>query len=80
MTEKYEDLLLDAYFPPESDKRDKRPAVIFAHGGGFKGGNKQVGKKLAEQLTVRGYAVFSINYRLTGEHWSMESQQAVHDA
>jgi len=39
-----------------------------------------MGKKLAEKLTMRGYAVFSINYRLTGEYWSVESQKAVHDA
>ena len=60
--------MLDAYFPPESDLRDKRPAVVFMHGGGFSKGKKNEGSKLARDLTMRGYAVFSIDYRLTGGH------------
>jgi len=60
--------------PPDSDKRDKRPAVVFMHGGGFKAGNKNMGTKLAKKLTKRGYAVFSINYRLTGNYWPAETQ------
>ena len=72
--------MLDAYLPPESDKRDKRPAIVFMHGGGFTAGNKRVGRKFALEMTKRGYAVFSVNYRLTGDYWSMESQKAVHDA
>ena len=50
------------------------------HGGGFKGGNKRSGRKLALEMVARGYAVFSVNYRLTGNHWPMKSQKAVHDA
>ena len=64
-TEQQEDLLLDAYFPPDSDTRDKRPAVVWMHGGAFKNGDKFSGKDLAKELASRGYAVFSINYRLT---------------
>jgi len=67
--------LLDAYFPPESDQRSKRPAIVFMHGGGFKAGNKRSGRKLALEMVARGYAVFSVNYRLTGEHWPSEGQK-----
>ena len=73
-TQQQQDLLLDAYFPPDSDLRDKRPAVVFMHGGAFRAGNKNMGTKLAKKLTMRGYVVFSVNYRLTGSYWSPESQ------
>jgi len=46
------------------------------HGGGFRSGKKENGAKLATKLTMRGYAVFSINYRLTGGH----SEKPVLDA
>ena len=52
-----------------------KPAVVFIHGGGFKGGSKIIGRKLAEQLAMRGYAVFSISYRLTGDHWDPATQK-----
>ena len=60
--------MLDAYLPPDSDQRDKRPAVVFIHGGGFRKGSKSSGSKIAKELAMRGYAVFSINYRLTRDH------------
>ena len=69
MTEQQQDLMLDAYLPPDSDKREKRPAVVFVHGGGFRSGDKESGEEFAKQLTMRGYAVFAINYRLTGNYW-----------
>ena len=65
--------MLDAYLPPDSDPREKRPAVVFMHGGGFKSGDKKSGAGLAEKLVVRGYAVFSISYRLTADHWEPET-------
>ena len=68
-------LLLDAYLPPASDLRDKRPAVVFMHGGGFSAGNKRMGAKLAKALAERGYAVFSIAYRLTKDAYPDASTQ-----
>ena len=61
--------MLDAYLPPESDTRDKIPAIVFMHGGGFTAGNKKMGRQFALEMTKLGYAVFSINYRLTGDYW-----------
>ena len=74
--------MLDAYLPPDSDKRDKRPVVVVMHGGGFVGGDKQeYGQvKYAYELSIRGYVVVSINYRLTGDSWTWESQKAEFDA
>ena len=76
-------LMLDAYFPPESDQRTNRPAVVFAHGGGFSSGQKVIGRKVAQKLAQRGYVVFSIDYRKTGEFHDPENnitQQQVVDA
>ena len=70
-----QDLYLDYYMPPDSDSRSMKPAVVFIHGGGFKGGSKIIGRKLAEQLAMCGYAVFSISYRLTGDHWDPATQK-----
>ena len=42
-TNQTQDLLLDAYLPPNSDKRTKRPVVVHVHGGGFTGGDKTAG-------------------------------------
>ena len=53
---------------------------MYIHGGGFTGGSKATGRKYALELTKRGYAVFSINYRLTGDYWPLESQKRVFDA
>lgn len=81
-TEDYQDLMLDVYLPADSDSRDKRPAVVHMHGGGFLGGDKRNDSivKYSKMMAMRGYAVFSISYRLTGGYWSWESGKAVLDA
>jgi acetyl esterase/lipase len=81
-TNETENLMLDAYFPPDSDTRDKRPVVVVMHGGGFVGGDKQDADqiKYATELARRGYVVVSINYRMTGESWTWESEKPKYDA
>ena len=79
-TDQQQDLLLDAFLPPTSDTRDKIPAIVFMHGGGFTGGSKRTGRKFALEMVKLGYAVFSINYRLTGDYWDQIEQKYVHDA
>jgi acetyl esterase/lipase len=54
---------LDLYLPPEG--KAPRPLVIWIHGGAWLGGSKDGGPRPAEQLLRRGYAVASINYRLS---------------
>ena len=65
-----QELMLDLYEPPESDEREKRPLVIWAHGGGFTGGDKQGENDItfAYAMSQRGYVVLSINYRLADKH------------
>jgi len=55
-------LLLDAYVPPAGEGR--RPAVVMIHGGGWRVGDKASWRPEAEQLAAKGWAAFSINYRL----------------
>lgn len=60
-----EALLLDLY-EPTGDTVDARPLVLFAHGGGYSGGDKRHGPspELAEKFAHLGYVTASINYRL----------------
>ena len=54
---------LDLYLPAKAD--GKLPLVVWIHGGGWSAGDKRGGPWTP--LLEKGYAVASINYRLTGE-------------
>ena len=58
---------LDLYLPTTGD--GPFPVVVMVHGGGFMFGDKADGAGLTgvDQLLEAGYAVASINYRLSGE-------------
>jgi dienelactone hydrolase len=58
-------LRLDLY-RPAGDTVTERPAVVWAHGGGFSGGDKSRGPSpaLARLFAQLGYVTVSINYRL----------------
>lgn len=58
---------LDAYLPDPRIWRGPHPVVIVVHGGGWAKGDKSEHRQIeiAEVLVTNGYAVFSINYRLT---------------
>lgn len=43
----------------------RTPVVVFVHGGGWKNGDKKSGHKQAAWLVPHGFAVVTINYRLT---------------
>lgn len=58
-------LLLDLYRPKESAK--PVPALIFIHGGGWKGGKKDDYRPYAHAFAKRGYVVASISYRFAKE-------------
>jgi acetyl esterase/lipase len=55
---------LDLYLP--ADGRSPRPVIVWIHGGGWRAGSKE-SAGLAAALTRQGFAVASINYRLSGE-------------
>lgn len=54
---------LDLYLPPL--RKTPRPVVLWIHGGAWKKGDKRWGPFTS--LTNSGFAVASINYRLSGE-------------
>ena len=57
--------LLDLYLP--ANTKSPVPLIIWIHGGGWKNGSKENCLPVRMGFTDRGYAVASINYRLTGE-------------
>lgn len=58
------ELLLDLYRPQEAS--GPLPAVLWVHGGGWQSGSKDAPGR-ALPLVARGYAVASVDYRLSGE-------------
>lgn len=65
------DLKLDIYQPV--GLVGKKPAYIFVHGGGFKGGDKsQTGPlRIVEHMVQRGFVGISLNYRVLGDFGSL---------
>lgn len=56
-------LRLDLYLPPGADRAEPLPVLVWVHGGGWQAGSKN-NCPLAP-LCGRGYAVVSVQYRLT---------------
>jgi acetyl esterase/lipase len=58
-------LLLDAYLPADDEVH---PAVVYIHGGGWRGGDKRgaLHAVRGDILIPAGVAIFAINYRLSG--------------
>jgi acetyl esterase/lipase len=57
---------LDLYLPASGDGPFR--LVVWIHGGAFSGGSKSLAaNSSARQLTTRGFAVASLEYRLSGE-------------
>jgi acetyl esterase/lipase len=55
---------LDLYVPDKA--KEPLPLIIWIHGGGWQNGSKDGCPPLRAGYTERGYAVASINYRLSG--------------
>ncbi len=73
------DLLADLYLP---NTRGPHAAILFLHGGGWRGGDRRQLKSLASQLAEAGYAGVAIDYDLstTGARFPtalMESKAAL---
>lgn len=56
---------LDLYLAPDAGDEAGRPVVVFFHGGGLQGGDKQSVEPFARLLTSRGAMVVAANYRLS---------------
>jgi len=60
------DLKLDLYH--QADRAESPvPAVVFIHGGGWHGGEKESYRDMAAQVASHGYLCISVDYRLAGE-------------
>ena len=59
-------LTLDMYLPVDAENGRKRPVIVFLHGGGWKVGDKSEVEDYVSLYTSAGYAVASVNYRLSG--------------
>ncbi|MCC6491830.1 MAG: alpha/beta hydrolase [Pirellulales bacterium] len=57
-------LQLDLY--SAKDLAAPAPALVFIHGGGWKGGNRQVYHNYCVRFAERGYVAATVSYRLSG--------------
>jgi len=57
---------LDLYLPV-SDGSKAVPVVVLIHGGAFQMGDSSMEAGYAQQLVAQGFAIASVNYRLSGE-------------
>ncbi|MBU2950915.1 alpha/beta hydrolase fold domain-containing protein [Tamlana agarivorans] len=67
---KEEDLYLDIYYPSGKTDHSNYPIMLYTHGGGwFNGSKENIAKSPVQdpfiELVKQGFAVVSINYRLT---------------
>ena len=58
------DLLLDLYVPAKPIRRPA-PVIVFLHGGGWSGGTRTTGPDFMRYFAQDGFAIASIEYRLT---------------
>jgi acetyl esterase/lipase len=58
---------LDLYLPQRTTSAGAIPVVAFLHGGAFSGGDKSDVAPFLNAFLDKGYAVASINYRLSGD-------------
>ena len=59
-------LTLDMYLPGDGGDPRARPVIVFLHGGGWRVGDKSEAVDYVDLYTTAGYAVASVNYRLSG--------------
>jgi len=62
---------LDLYIPKAADPNGRRPLLVWVHGGAWLGGSKQFCPAL--RFAHQGYAVASLNYRLS-QHATFPAQ------
>jgi acetyl esterase/lipase len=62
------DLKLHFYLPPDWKASDKRPAVVFFFGGGWKNGSYNQFAPQAEYFASRGLVAASADYRIASVH------------
>jgi acetyl esterase/lipase len=73
------DLPLTVHFPPDWNKEDKRPAIVFFFGGGWTGGRVTQFEPQAAYLASRGMVAARADYRVKSRH-NVTPAQCVEDA
>jgi acetyl esterase/lipase len=78
-----ENLYLDIYYPSKQPENKTYPVVVYVHGGGWFNGSKEnitkgAIKETFQKLVEQGFAVVSVNYRLT-RHKSVVMRDCVVD-
>ncbi len=58
---------LDVYLPADALFGPPRPVLLFIHGGGWQGGDKNTTAARVNQFVRLGFVGVSINYRLSGD-------------
>ena len=59
------ELKLDLYVPTPPAARTPAPVILFLHGGGWSGGTRTTGPDFRRYFAADGFAMASIDYRLT---------------
>jgi acetyl esterase/lipase len=59
-------LQLDIFYP-KGKRKEKYPAVLFIHGGGWRSGDRSQHVPMAQQLAAKGYVTVTAEYRLSTE-------------
>lgn len=53
--------------PDDGKETDRRPAIVFFHGGGWQGGNPSQFEETSKYFAKRGVVCFNVEYRLLGK-------------
>lgn len=56
------DALLDVYLPPHVATADRRPTIVWVHGGAWISGTKAAAAPYFEMLAARGFTVIAVEY------------------
>lgn len=73
------DLKIHVFNPPGLKKGDKRPAIVFFHGGAWVKGHPNQFYRQARYLSGKGMVAFSAEYRFLGKH-NVTPKELVKDA
>jgi len=58
---------LELWFHGRADAAERRPGIVFVHGGSWAGGSPAYHLRHAFEAAARGYVTATISYRLSGE-------------
>lgn len=61
------DLQVWIWKPADWKSADRRPAIVFYHGGGWRGGSPSAFSRQSDGLATRGMVAISVQYRLTSQ-------------